>query len=75
MPVFRIFGGCGKLAILTDRLNSFSGGASPPLGISEACEIERRVGILGLDTAWLGLGTGRGLLILEGVRMASFEGV
>lgn len=33
------------------------------------------MGIFGLDDAWLALGIGRGLVILEGVRRASFEGI
>jgi len=75
MPVLRTLGGCGKFAMLTDRLTSFSDDVSPPRARVGAIEAECRVGMFGLDAAWLALGVGRGLVIFEGVRRASFEGM
>lgn len=75
MPVLRTFGGCGKFAILTDRRSSFSGDISLSFERFEAVEVDLRVGIFGVDAEWLALGMGRGLVIFEGVRRASLEGV
>ena len=49
IPVFRTLGGWGKLAMLTDRRTSLSARGSPPWPVVNAVEVERSVGMSGLD--------------------------
>ena len=67
------FGGCGKLAILTDRLNGLSVDESSCFSCGVMFDTERSVVMLGLEALWLVLKIEFGLLIFEGVRNALFD--
>ncbi len=67
------FGGCGKLAMLTDRLSGLSVDESSFLSCGVLFDTDRRVGMFGLEALWLMLKIEFGLLMLEGVRNALFD--
>ena len=71
--LLRIPGGCGKEAILIDLRTSLS--AELLSAVSATVEIDRNVGMVGVDFARTALGDIPDLTGCEGVRRASLEGV
>lgn len=61
--------------MLTDRRTSRSPGGPPLWSGNFPIDMDRRVGILGLDAAWLLFKVDNGLTILDGVLRAGFDEV
>lgn len=66
-------GGCGKEAMLMDFLTSLFPTSSS--GCAVELEIDRSVGMVGVEFAELTLGDTAGLMDRDGVRKASLDGV
>ena len=74
IPVLLIFGGCGKLAMLTDLRISVSSAAAATWSRSVfEGAMDLNVGILGLEIAWPAPAEGRGLEVFEELLCASLD--
>ena len=74
VPILELdLGGCGNEAMLTVFLSVRSGVG--PVGLPIPLAVVFRVGIAGVETVWCGFCAATGIVALDGVRIANFEGV